>query len=203
MRCQRLSIACPGYPDRTANVAFRDETSRTRNRAARMYQNLRQREERSRTSQASSSDSSSSDSHELQPRPESLSSALQASVIELFGKSFDIRDVSFFKSELLEGTVSAYLASWSKSGLGVFEANIKTANNLYPDCANCLKGSLETMALYEMSLSDFSNQHNIRKAAMDAYGRTLKELSNAIKSHEADEVEQILLAVELICFFEV
>lgn len=197
-----------------------------------MYHNLQAREDRSAASSGRSSSSTSeiqqpqgsevtTQSYSRQrypvrsrrgrqtPYPSEAAAAAATAphsdspIPESFGSPLQALPLTFFKDQLLTGTISNLIFQWQESGIEILGGSIRLATMVYPRCSNALKTAFETLSLWSLALSDIGRSNDLRSAAMRAYGESLRQIRLATPSTDPSEFEHTLLAIELICLFEV
>ena len=85
----------------------------------------------------------------------------------------DLSSLASFKDTVLPGSVSAFLDQANCDGIIILEDNFNLAGNLYPTCTDCLKSAIETISLWNLSLTQDTNNVDLPPNILELYGRTL------------------------------
>lgn len=169
-------------------MTFRDHTKRTEERAQRIYQAIAK----------SGNDAAASSS----PSGELVLARQGSPNRATFGPPPDFLNLSFFKNAYIIGSVNAYLGQWNRDCIEFLEGNLKHGGRLYPTCADPLKAAIETLSLWNLSLTNEGAQADVQYSVMELYGKTLRQIAKALGDPSGYDMDQICLAIEYMLFFE-
>lgn len=116
-----------------------------------------------------------------------------------------MQPLSFYRDTIVTGSVSAFCSEWNKDNVSILEGNMILAGSLYPTCSSCLVAAVETLALWNCSVSSGSVNSDVFGAARERYALAIRETRAATNKFDGDEhhKNQIMLAIELMGMFEV
>jgi hypothetical protein len=205
LRCTKLGIECPGYPDKSSLIV-RDDTSKTRARAQRMYQTLRKSRSQPETGLATGDAIVTRNSSSESSNNESLViNHLDILDIGASGTALNVTPPSFFKDALVAGSIGQFIGQWTEDSVKLF-GSLETISNLYPDCEPCVSAAIETLSMWALSISEGGQNVNIDSLVKKMYGDCLKEINSNVQRIDEltdGQVDQLMVAIELVALFEV
>ena len=176
----KFGAVCPGYPGKKP-LEWRESSKVTEARAQKLYLAKNSEQEAAIQSQ------------QLRGRSEDGKSDVQP---------LDFLRLSFHKDAIIVGSVSAYFQQWNNARPEFLESNFISATDLYPACDGTLKAAIETLAFWNLLLTQQNTQIDVKTSMMVVYNKTLRQISNALAQLAEQNLDQILLAIEFLSVFE-